>query len=82
MLRTDFESEHDAFRELCRSFFEKECVPHTARWEADRVPPGIWSRAEQGDKLGGGAVGGAGGPVHRQGRPLPRGRHMDSFHEL
>ena len=46
MERTHFEPEHDAFRELCRSFFEKECAPHTAQWEADgKVDREVWRKA-------------------------------------
>ena len=46
MQRSHFEPEHDAFRELCRSFFEKECAPHTAEWEADgKVDREVWRKA-------------------------------------
>jgi acyl-CoA dehydrogenase len=46
MLRTHFEPEHDAFRELCRTFFEKECAPHTDEWEAaGQVDREVWRKA-------------------------------------
>ncbi|MCW2722953.1 acyl-CoA dehydrogenase family protein [Pseudonocardia sp.] len=34
MRRTIFEPEHDLFRETARAYYEKECVPHAAEWEA------------------------------------------------
>ncbi|MBM7367378.1 acyl-CoA dehydrogenase family protein [Gordonia hydrophobica] len=46
MLRTLFESEHDAFRESVRAFLLKEAVPHTADWEAaGLVDRSFWSAA-------------------------------------
>ena len=46
MQRTHFEPEHEAFRDLCRSFFEKECAPHTVQWEADgKVDRDVWRKA-------------------------------------
>ena len=44
--RTIFTADHDAFRALARSFFEKECAPHTAQWEADGiVDREVWRKA-------------------------------------
>jgi alkylation response protein AidB-like acyl-CoA dehydrogenase len=46
MQRTHFEPEHDAFRDLCRTFFEKECAPHTEEWEAaGKVDRDVWRKA-------------------------------------
>src|ERR1700761_4134474 len=46
MERTLFTAEHEEFRSLARSFFEKECAPHTARWEADGlVDRDVWLKA-------------------------------------
>jgi alkylation response protein AidB-like acyl-CoA dehydrogenase len=33
MKRILFTDEHEAFRQLARSFFEKECAPHVAQWQ-------------------------------------------------
>ncbi|BBX66454.1 long-chain-acyl-CoA dehydrogenase [Mycobacterium saskatchewanense] len=45
-MRTIFDPEHDAFRQLARTFFEKECAPHTARWEEQgHVDRDVWLRA-------------------------------------
>jgi alkylation response protein AidB-like acyl-CoA dehydrogenase len=53
MERRIFEPEHDAFRETARRFFEKECAPHTQKWERDgltgRQP---WLRAGELGLLG------------------------------
>jgi alkylation response protein AidB-like acyl-CoA dehydrogenase len=44
--RTLFDSEHEAFRETCRAFCEKEIVPHHAEWEeAGIVPRELWAKA-------------------------------------
>jgi alkylation response protein AidB-like acyl-CoA dehydrogenase len=44
--RTIFTQDHDAFRALARSFFEKECAPHTAQWESDGVVDReVWRKA-------------------------------------
>jgi len=41
-----FTAEHDLFREQVRRFFEREVVPHHARWEADGiVPRSVWRAA-------------------------------------
>jgi alkylation response protein AidB-like acyl-CoA dehydrogenase len=46
MQRTIFEPEHDAFRELARSFFEKECAPHAEQWEKQgQIDRSIWLKA-------------------------------------
>jgi alkylation response protein AidB-like acyl-CoA dehydrogenase len=46
MQRTLFTPEHDAFRELARSFFERECAPHAAEWEASGlVDREVWLKA-------------------------------------
>ena len=42
MLRTHLEPEHEAFRELCRSFFSKECAPFVGVGDARaRRPRGL-----------------------------------------
>jgi alkylation response protein AidB-like acyl-CoA dehydrogenase len=44
--RTIFEAEHDAFRDTCRAFCEKEIAPHHAEWERDGiVPRELWAKA-------------------------------------
>jgi alkylation response protein AidB-like acyl-CoA dehydrogenase len=44
--RTLFDAEHEAFRQTCRTFCEKEIVPHHAAWEqAGIVPRELWERA-------------------------------------
>jgi alkylation response protein AidB-like acyl-CoA dehydrogenase len=46
MRRTLFGSEHDAFRETCRAFCDKEVVPHHDEWEAAGiVPRELWTKA-------------------------------------
>ena len=41
-----FTAEHDLFREQVRRFFEREVVPHHARWEAEGiVPRSVWRAA-------------------------------------
>lgn len=53
MTRTIFEPEHEAFRELARSFFEKECAPFTARWEQQGcVDRAVWRTAGEVGLLG------------------------------
>jgi alkylation response protein AidB-like acyl-CoA dehydrogenase len=52
-VRKIFEAEHRAFRELARAFFEKECAPHTARWEQQgQVDREVWLRAGELGLLG------------------------------
>ncbi|WP_216892660.1 acyl-CoA dehydrogenase family protein [Nocardia alni] len=46
MPRTIFTEDHEDFRALARSFFEKECAPHTAQWERDGiVDREVWRKA-------------------------------------
>lgn len=53
MARTIFEPEHEAFRELARSFFEKECAPHAEEWaQQGHVDRSIWLKAGQLGLLG------------------------------
>ncbi len=52
-MRTIFEAEHQAFRQLARGFFEKQCAPHTARWEEQGcVDREVWLRAGELGLLG------------------------------
>ena len=52
-MRTIFEPEHEEFRQLVRSFFEKECAPHAARWEEQgHVDRDVWLRAGELGLLG------------------------------
>jgi alkylation response protein AidB-like acyl-CoA dehydrogenase len=44
--RSVFEADHEAFRETCRAFCEKEVAPHHRDWEhAGIVPRELWRRA-------------------------------------
>ncbi len=53
MLRTLFDSDHDDFRELARTFVDKEVVPNHAQWEKDSiVPRELWSKAGELGLLG------------------------------
>jgi alkylation response protein AidB-like acyl-CoA dehydrogenase len=53
MRRTIFSPEHEAFRALARSFFEKECAPHTDEWErAGIVDREVWRKAGKVGLLG------------------------------
>ena len=53
MRRTIFEPEHDAFRELCRTFLAKEVVPNHERWEAAGVVDReVWLAAGKAGLLG------------------------------
>nr|MCW2728241.1 acyl-CoA dehydrogenase [Aeromicrobium sp.] len=65
MLRTIFDSDHDAFRDTVRSFCEKEIAPYHDQWEKDAiVPRDVWTKAgDMGllgfmmpEELGGGGV--------------------------
>src|SRR5262245_40642105 len=65
MERTLFDADHQAFRETCRIFCEKEISPHHAEWEqAGIVPREVWARAgtqgllgfEVPEEYGGGGV--------------------------
>jgi alkylation response protein AidB-like acyl-CoA dehydrogenase len=52
-MRPIFDAEHGAFRQLARGFFEKECAPHTARWEEQGcVDRDVWLRAGELGLLG------------------------------
>jgi alkylation response protein AidB-like acyl-CoA dehydrogenase len=53
MKRTLFEPEHEAFRETCRTFCDKEIVPHHEQWERERiVPREVWLAAGRQGLLG------------------------------
>jgi alkylation response protein AidB-like acyl-CoA dehydrogenase len=53
MRRTIFDGEHDEFRRTARTFFDKECVPHVAEWEAaGKVSREAWRRAGEQGLLG------------------------------
>ncbi|MFC4944303.1 acyl-CoA dehydrogenase family protein [Pseudonocardia sp. GCM10023141] len=53
MGRTLYTPEHDAFRRLTRSFFDKECAPHAAEWEArGLVDREVWLKAGEIGLLG------------------------------
>ena len=53
MRRQLFEPDHDDFREVVRTFCEKEIVPHHREWErAGIVPRDLWIRAGQQGLLG------------------------------
>ena len=44
--REIFDSDHDAFRDLARSFFTNEVTPFHAEWEkAGEVPRELWTKA-------------------------------------
>lgn len=46
MERTIFTDEHDAFREMARTFMEKEIAPHHDQWEEEGiVPREVWEKA-------------------------------------
>jgi alkylation response protein AidB-like acyl-CoA dehydrogenase len=53
MPRTLFDESHDAFREACRTVYEKECAPFHEQWEQDGiVPREIWLKAGEQGLLG------------------------------
>ncbi|MGH3447871.1 MAG: acyl-CoA dehydrogenase family protein [Nocardioidaceae bacterium] len=53
MQRTIFEAEHEAFRETCRAFCDKEIAPHHRQWEQDGiVPRELWTQAGEIGLLG------------------------------
>ena len=53
MRRTIFEPEHDQFRQTARTFYDKECAPHTEQWERDgQVSRQAWLRAGEQGLLG------------------------------
>jgi alkylation response protein AidB-like acyl-CoA dehydrogenase len=44
--RTAFSPEHDLFRDQVRRFFDKELLPHLARWEEEGIiDRGFWTKA-------------------------------------
>lgn len=45
-IRSIFEHEHDMYRELCRNFYQKNVVPHHAKWEEEgQVSRELWREA-------------------------------------
>jgi len=53
MQRDIFTSEHEAFRELVRSFIAREITPHHAQWERDGVVSrDVWRAAGRAGLLG------------------------------
>lgn len=53
MRRSIFEPEHEQFRQTARTFFEKECVPHTDEWEkAGKTSREVWLKAGELGLLG------------------------------
>ncbi|MCT9933196.1 acyl-CoA dehydrogenase family protein [Planotetraspora sp. A-T 1434] len=53
MRRDIFTKDHDAFRDLVRTFVSKEILPHYSRWEEEGVADrGIWLKAGQYGLLG------------------------------
>ena len=53
MQREIFDDEHDAFRDLCRTFIAKEITPHPERWAAvGPVARSIWTAAGAAGLLG------------------------------
>ncbi|RUQ02258.1 acyl-CoA dehydrogenase, partial [Microbacterium sp. HSID17254] len=53
MPREIFDDEHDAFRDLCRTFIAKEVTPHHEQWEEDgQVDRAVWTAAGAAGLLG------------------------------
>ena len=53
MRRNIFEPEHEQFRQTARTFYDKECAPHTEQWERDgQVSRQAWLRAGEQGLLG------------------------------
>ncbi len=53
MQRDIFTGDHDAFRDLCRTFMAKEVVPFHDRWESDgQVSRDVWTAAGAAGLLG------------------------------
>ncbi len=53
MRRTIYEPDHDAFRQTCRAFCDKEIEPHHPEWEkAGIVPRELWLKAGEVGLLG------------------------------
>lgn len=54
MRRDLFTEDHEAFRELCRDFVEKEVVPHYPEWEkGGRMPREVFEHMGSLGMLGG-----------------------------
>src|SRR3954462_4990307 len=46
MERSLFDADHEAFRQTCRAFCDKEIAPYHAEWErASIVPRELWAKA-------------------------------------
>lgn len=53
MRRTIFAEEHDLFRETARSYYLRECVPHSAEWEREgQVGRAAWAAAGKAGLIG------------------------------
>ncbi|MET7781353.1 acyl-CoA dehydrogenase family protein [Streptomyces sp. NPDC005388] len=53
MRRTIFAEEHELFRETARSYYLRECVPHTEEWERDgQVSRAAWAAAGKAGLIG------------------------------
>ncbi|MFJ9025601.1 acyl-CoA dehydrogenase family protein [Streptomyces sp. NPDC102259] len=53
MRRTIFTEEHELFRDTARTFYLRECVPHTERWErAGQVDRAAWLAAGKAGLIG------------------------------
>ncbi|SHK61688.1 Acyl-CoA dehydrogenase [Pseudonocardia thermophila] len=53
MERTIFDAEHEAFRDLARTFIAKEVLPHHERWEEEgQVSRDVWRAAGRAGLLG------------------------------
>jgi alkylation response protein AidB-like acyl-CoA dehydrogenase len=53
MKREIFESEHDDFRATARTFYDKECAPHTEEWERNGITDrSVWLKAGETGLLG------------------------------
>ena len=53
MQRDIFEAEHDAFRDVVRTFLAREAIPHHEQWEADgQVDRAVWKAAGAAGLLG------------------------------
>ncbi|MBW8793445.1 MAG: acyl-CoA dehydrogenase family protein [Streptomyces sp.] len=53
MRRTIFTKEHDLFRDTARSYYLRECAPHTEEWERDgQVGRAAWTAAGKAGLIG------------------------------
>lgn len=53
MRRTIFTAEHEQFRDTARTFYLRECVPHTEQWERDgQVSRAAWAAAGKAGLIG------------------------------